>query len=265
MDAATLTMPSPSGEPMGGKRSGRHPGVIVSLLVHALVAFLLLYRIDEVRDFPPVVPVEVVPLGLETTPPPAAGTTGQERQAALQQQRPRPPSRREQANPNPPSRVAPSKSQEPTNDVPAPPRDELQAKLEELAKLTQPQTDPRAFEGFDAPGRSATGNGRGGPAPTYSVKDFIRAQVERRWNLDLETLGGRNLVISIHVVLKRDGSVAKAEIVNNSGYGGDELYRNIAISARNAVILSSPFALPSGSYETVKDMVLDLNPRDTVR
>ena len=259
-DVVTEMIPNPASEPTRFR-----PGVIGSLLVHALLAFLLLHRIGELQTSAPVVPVELVPLGAETTPPPAAGVAGQERQAALQQQRPRPPSRREQANPNPPSQVAPSKTQEPTNDRPTPPRDELQAKLEELAKLAQPETDPRLLDGFNAAGRSTSGNGRGKGAQTYSVKDFIRAQVERRWNLDLETLGDRVLVISIHVVLKRDGSVAKAEIVNNRGYGQDELYRNIAISARNAVILSSPFALPAGSYDLVKDMVLDLNPRDTVR
>jgi len=38
--------------------------------------------------------------------------------------------------------------------------------------------------------RSASSNGAAlGPRAAYSVKDLVRAQVERRWNLDLEGLG----------------------------------------------------------------------------
>jgi hypothetical protein len=258
----TVTEPTPD---ISGETQRFGPGVILSLLVHALVLFLLLHRIGEPEIAPPILPVEIVPFGAETTPPPAAGTAGPQRQASVQPPRPRPPSRREQANPNPPSKTAPSKNQEPTNDSPAPPRDALQEKLEDLSKLTQPETDSRLLDSLETGGRSATGNGKGRGAQTYSVKDYIRAQVERRWNLDFGALGNRRLTIAIHVVLKPDGSVAKAEIVDLGQHDDDKLYRYIAISARNAVILSSPFALPPGSYDLVKDMVLELNPRDTVR
>jgi hypothetical protein len=232
-----------------------------SVLLHALIALFLFKQIGDSFTAPMAIPVDLVTIAPETSPP-AAGAAGQQRQAALQQQAPRPPSRREQANPNPVSRVSPSRTQEPTNDVPTPPKDELQTKLDTLAQLKQPEADPRLFDGLEAAGRGASGRGRG--AGGYNVKDFIRAQVERRWSLDLDALEGRNLTVSIHVMLKRDGSVAKAEIVG-PGYGEDKIYRSLAISARNAVILSSPFNLPRGSYDLVKDMVLDLNPRDTMR
>ena len=256
MDASTESLANPSAE-----RPWRLFGVLGSLFVHGLVLFLLLQRIGQTEPLPLVLPIEVVPLADETTSPAPSPAAGAGQQAALQQRRP--PAPRVQANPNPVSRVAPSKVPEPTNDRPAPPRDALQVKLEELAKLMQPDSDARIVNGLDVPGRGSNGNGRG-LVQAYSVKDFIRAQVERRWNLDLGALAGRKLTVSIHVVLERDGSVAKAEIVG-SGYGNDEVTRNIAISARNAVILSSPFALPEGSYEAVKDMVLDLNPMNTVR
>jgi hypothetical protein len=45
----------------------------------------------------------------------------------------------------------------------------------------------------------------------------------------------------------------------------DPAYREVAISARNAVLLSSPLSLPPGHYQEVMDMVLYLNPRDALR
>jgi hypothetical protein len=244
-----------------GQRRFLPLGVVVSLLVHGLVLLFLLYKESEEDGSDSVLPIELVTLA-EQTVQAAPAPSGVQQQAALQQRRPAPP--RVQANPNPVSRVAPSRVQEPTNDVPAPPKDALQTKLEELAKLTQPDTDTRLLEGNDAAFRGSGGNGRG-LIQAYSVKDFIRAQVERRWVLNLDSLAGRTPTVSIHVLLEKDGTVAKAEIVATSGETNDEVYRYVSISARNAVILSSPFNLPEGSYESVKDIVLDLNPSNVLR
>ena len=61
------------------------------------------------------------------------------------------------------------------------------------------------------------------------------------------------------------GSVSKAEVVDDPRRGADPAYRSLAISARNAALLSSPLKLPEGSYETVKDIVLTLDPREVRR
>jgi hypothetical protein len=37
------------------------------------------------------------------------------------------------------------------------------------------------------------------------------------------------------------------------------------LSARNAVLLSSPVALPAGSYDEVMNMTLNLNARDALQ
>ena len=66
------------------------------------------------------------------------------------------------------------------------------------------------------------------------------------------------------MVLAADGSVTKAEIVDQKRYITDAAYRSIALSARNAVVLSSPLALPSGQ-NGVMDLTLDLDPRDTLQ
>jgi hypothetical protein len=43
------------------------------------------------------------------------------------------------------------------------------------------------------------------------------------------------------------------------------VFRDIALSARNAVLLSSPVPLPAGNYPEKMDMVLNFNPRDALQ
>lgn len=146
----------------------------------------------------------------------------------------------------------------------APPRDELDSQLEALSELRQAPTDPRLLNGTGTSDATVAGNGAARGRAAYSVKDYIRAQVERRWNLDMGTLGTRNFVIPIHVVLAPDGTVTEAEIVDQKRYVADAAYRFIAVSARNAILLSSPLALPS-DHEGTLELTLDLNPRDTLQ
>jgi hypothetical protein len=144
--------------------------------------------------------------------------------------------------------------------------DALKAKLEALAKLRQPDvTTPSEKNGAAGPDRVAKNDditsGLEGP---FSVKDYIRAQVERRWNPDLATLRNSDVSVPIHVEITSAGVVLKAEIVDTAR-AADPDYREIAVSARNAVLLSSPLALPAGHYQGVMDMVLYLNPKDALR
>jgi len=97
------------------------------------------------------------------------------------------------------------------------------------------------------------------------VRDFIRQQVVRHWSLDLHVLGGRSFQIAIHVVMTRAGAIQKAEIVDMQRYRTDAVFRDIALSARNAVLLSSPVPLPAGNYPERMDMTLNFNPRDALQ
>ena len=85
---------------------------------------------------------------------------------------------------------------------------------------------------------------------------------DRHWYWDRRRLAAAgDWAVSIHLLLNRDGSVAKAEIVDDPGHGGNPEYHDLALSARNAVLLSSPFNLPPGLYESVRDITLTLDPR----
>lgn len=233
--------------------------IVGSLLVHALIGFALIYRIalPEPAD-EPVIPVEVVVLG-QDGPPAAqpqqqAAITGPQAQRGVTARRnpPRAP-RREPDKPAPPPAVVVPELQKP---------DELETKLESLAKLKQPETGTQPADG--GTNRPSAGS-RNGSGTGYSVKDLIRAQVERRWNLNLNEVGERNIAISVRIVLARDGTVETIEFVQDKRVGTDQVYRSIAISVRNAVLLSSPFLLPAESYGRITDVTLTLNTRDMVR
>jgi len=149
-----------------------------------------------------------------------------------------------------------------------PSRDDLGARLSRLAKLQQPNTPipsspRRPLNGSGLSNLSATSvDAAAARDATYGVKDFIRAQVERRWHVDNRTLASAGAVVAIHIMLNRDGSVSRAEIVDNPSRHSDSAYRELALSARNAVLLSSPLAVPPGQFDRAKDMVLNLDARE---
>jgi hypothetical protein len=143
--------------------------------------------------------------------------------------------------------------------------DALATKLEALAKLRQPSSDhPSEETDSDAATMLPGSASSPGPQGMYGLKDFILDQVERHWNLNLANLKGAEYSVPIRVEIAKSGEVLKADIVNNAR-SDDPVYREIALSARNAVLASSPLALPAGQYDDVMDMVLNMNPRDTLR
>jgi len=232
------------------KRDG--PGWLSSALLHglalALILALMRERPEPGQSTTPFVPVTIVPSGGSSNAP----RTG-ENAAPLRSNLPAISPR--QAPSRAPSHAGVSRK--------TPPKDELDAKLEDLSKLTQQQSGslPSAKD-FAAtePGEAGEGEGEAGP---YGVRDLVRAQVLRRWSLNLATLGARNFIVPIRVEITRAGRVLKAEIVDQERFRTDKVYRDIALSARNAVILSSPLTLPTGNYGAVFNMIVLLNPRDT--
>jgi hypothetical protein len=226
------------------------PGVLGSLLLHGIAALLILFFLirgeRQIAQKPsPFVPVDVVPLGPETTAPPAP------RHAVVPQQR---ASRGPQGSPKP-------EGVKPHGTKPLP--DDLTMKLKNLSKLRAPDSDLK-IDNDGTADETASNNGASGAA-AYSVKDFIRAQVLRRWSLDLAKLGKRNFAIQLHIDVSGRGFVTNVEYVEMDRFKTDALYRDIAISARNAVLLSSPIKLPDGRFSDGLSVVLDLNPRDAQR
>jgi hypothetical protein len=141
----------------------------------------------------------------------------------------------------------------------------LAARLHLLAHLRTPamrhQSDDPGFGGTGPPESMADGAGHDS---TNAVKDFIRAQVERRWNPDRREIGAQEWVVRIHMELGRDGKVLRADVVGAGRHNSDS-YLDFARSARNAVLVSSPLALPPGMNEIARDIVVDFDLRDATR
>jgi hypothetical protein len=237
----------------GDIRPVRRRAILVSLVLHGAVLALLIYHSvpqqpeNRIRSFP----VELVTLTPRTETAPLAKQQPARQQSAsvIPQVKKSPP----QIIPLPLPRQTPAAPQAGSEPVPEPPTDELQSRLDAFAKLSLPGNAAI----------TATGNGNASGPSAYDVKDFVRAQVERRWNVDLDALADRNITVSIHVVLTPDGTIKAAEIIDDQRANAG--YHSLALSARNAVILSSPIALPVGTPASALDMVLILSPKDVLR
>ena len=231
---------------VAGERSVLATGLLCSGVLHGfLLAALLLTRGMTTATY--VIPVDVV-LVNETTAGPLQPN----------------------ATVGPPQKetIAPLPEDSTLSGIPSPdkPADPLEQKLERLAELREPD-EHRPLPNSDARSLHASSASSDAQASetTYAVSDFIRAQVERRWGLDAAALGGKALSVFIHVEITNTGTVTKAEIVPNGEFASDKSYQAAARSARNAVILSSPFTLPAGNYTARMAFTLRLDTRDALR
>jgi hypothetical protein len=219
-------------------------GLALSLLLHLALLLAALWYVGH-RPVPArplaVLPVDLV-LGQQTKAPgPSAKEAAPRRQTARQRQQSAPV----------PEGTRPNAVKQP--------QDELSAKLRALAQLRQPEADLPAAD--NETGAGGHGNGAG----SYSLKDFVRAQILRRWWPDLSIPGARNLPVLVRIELLRNGVIADVEILDRQRFLTDRPFRNMAISARNAALLASPLALPPGRYDKVTRLVIDLDPKAVLR
>ncbi len=95
----------------------------------------------------------------------------------------------------------------PANNSP-PPTQDLNARLQSLTTAQQlqastPRNDRQQADAGSSTVNASSANAALGQQATYSIKDFIRAQIERHWYLDKDALEASNFVVSIHVTLNR--------------------------------------------------------------
>lgn len=255
--AAMPTLPSQEVTDHASRRNVREvaPGILASVVLHLLVALsavlLLMRTATSPNPAQQVVPVDVViRLAEQTRSPPSPI------EVPIPQGRARGARAAVQSSPRPAEGTSPMK----TRPLPV---DNLDAKLRALARLRQPEKSLPALE-TERGTTDAGPSGESGDA-AYSVRDYVRAQAERRWNLDFAKLGNRKFEIPIRIVMQPDGTIVVAELVDKHRASSDAVYRAIALSARNAVLLSSPISLPGGQYEGTVNMTLVFNPRDMMR
>jgi hypothetical protein len=139
------------------------------------------------------------------------------------------------------------------------PQDELSAKLRALAQMGSTDTALPQPDNGGGPGGAGGGDGN------YALRDFIRAQILRRWLPDLGIRGARDLPVVVRVRLLRSGVIDDVTIVDQARFQTDGAFRNMALSARNAAMLASPIQLPPGRYQRVTVLTIDLDPKAVLR
>ena len=98
-----------------------------------------------------------------------------------------------------------------------------------------------------------------------SDKDYIAAQFRKCWNVDVGTHDPSKLIVRVRVLLNPDGTIIRADIVDDRRYALDNLYRMVADAARRAVYTCAPIKFPPEKYAALKDLELNFDPRDAVR
>ena len=94
------------------------------------------------------------------------------------------------------------------------PEDELSARLRALAQLKTPDAALPNADNNAAPGGAGSGEGEG----NYALKDFIRAQILRRWLPDLSIPGARDLPVLVRVRLLKSGVIDDVVIVDQERF-----------------------------------------------
>jgi hypothetical protein len=219
--------------------------VALSVLLHGLLVLLALWYVARRPEMQQTqfrtLPIELV----------IGGTMGQQASA--------PPAARVQvARPHPEAAPRPE-GVSPTGKVE--PLDELSAKLRALAQLKTPDAVLPNADNNAVP----NGGGAGGGEGNYALKDFIRAQILRRWLPDLSIPGARNLPVLVRVRLLQSGVIDDVTIVDAARMHTDAPFRNMALSARDAALLASPIQLPPGHYQRVTVLTINLDPKSVLR
>ena len=221
------------------------PGVLLSLLLHLL---LLLAAIWYVHQRPVLTQTQFRTLPVELV---IGGTMGQEASTA-------PATRLQVARPHPESAPVP----EGTNPKGTKePEDELSARLRALAQLKTPDAALPNADNTSAPGGTGSGEGEG----NYALKDFIRAQILRRWLPDLSVPGARNLPVLVRVRLLKSGVIDNVYVVDQERFLTDKAFRNMALSARDAALLASPIQWPGGLTQKSQTLTINLDPKAVLR
>ncbi len=226
-------------------------GGALSLLLHGLMLLLAIAYLAHRPAMKPVsfhsLPVEIV-IGQASTPSPSATEASRRASQARAQQQTAP--RKEG--------ISPKGTRQP--------EDELSAKLRALAQLHQPDDGGMAAV-------SSAGGGHGSGAGAYTLRDFVRAQILRRWLPDLSggLSGGlaagqrRDLPVTLRVRLLSSGIIDDVTIQDAARMKTDAAFHDMALSARDAAILASPLDLPPGNYPRVQTLTIVLDPKAVLK
>ena len=94
--------------------------------------------------------------------------------------------------------------------------------------------------------------------------DALRARLRQCWQVPVGLADARDLVVTVRIQFKQDGSLLTEPRVMNSA--GHPAFQVASESALRAVRSCAPYTfLPAAKYEAWKDVLVDFDPRDMFR
>lgn len=192
---------------------------------------------------------------------------------APQPRKPKAPVKKAKPMPQPkkpqPKKPAPKKAPKPEQGTPqlANPLKSLLASVDALEKDIG-ETDQEAVikEGTKVNNTGVAGGVGGSYFSELSITeaDAIAGRLRQCWNLDPGAMGIENMIVEVRAYLNQDGTVRKAEILDDSRYNSDPHFRSVADSARRAVFICAPYSIFAekygDKYDMWKTMLLRFNP-----
>jgi hypothetical protein len=141
--------------------------------------------------------------------------------------------------------------------------DSLLKNLTKTPALPQPDAKPQRTQIAAAAPPSSQPKAPLGSQLTASEMDLVREQIARCWNINAGARDAKDLVVEIRASVEPDGTVTRADIVDQ-GRMGDPLWRAAAESARRAFFnpLCTPLKLPPEKYAIWKDLDVSFSPKD---
>ena len=94
--------------------------------------------------------------------------------------------------------------------------------------------------------------------------DALRARLRQCWNVPVGLADARDLVVTVRIQFKQDGSLIGEPRVTNSA--SHPAFQVASESALRAIRSCAPYSfLPVAKYEAWKDVIVDFDPRDMFR
>lgn len=122
------------------------------------------------------------------------------------------------------------------------------------------QEQAASVENPTLPQREALGQAGGQDARlTRNDIDALSGQIGRCWNIPVGGLGAESIVVKIHILLNKDGTLMRQpEIVNQ---GSSPFFRAASDAALRAVLQCQPYSLPPEKYDQWSDLTLNFDPK----
>lgn len=144
----------------------------------------------------------------------------------------------------------------------------------EKAKVNLAPAKPPAATMGDLLGALPQGGSAGGAmAETYADEltgtemDLLNRHMKRFWNMPSGHEKAYDLVVEVELFIRPDGTIEKAQLVDEERAQKDPEFRLAAECALRAVLdpECSPLPLPAERYETWKHMIFVFDPREMCR